>query len=462
MKRIVLLVSVAAFTLALALAAADGTATPPPRLVVDDDRMQCAHADFTTIQAAVDAAPAGGLVRVCAGRYVEQVSVPKSLTIRADAEAVEAVECFSAVQPTADPSTQAIVAAPAGATSNAPAVLFDLQADNIELRGFVLLGRAGSTSRAVMTSSAHSGYRIHHNLIVSNTVAAYFRSNGVLPSSFHHNCVRDNGWGLVNQWLPLIDARVHHNSTFRTANITYEQTSYCPEFLATGSMLACAASRIGMDHVVFDHNVSIGDLIPYRLASSTSTTAFENTVTDARIGMRLIGANADLQIIGNDLEVRQVGLARGSGTASGTPEPSNLRVLIQRNTITGALGNDPQMPTAGIGMGVGGLKDSWILDNAISGFKGSGQPFPVCSGCGIALLADNTDNVIRGNTITNNASDGIQVAAGATRNVFEANQILDNGTINGVDARDDAWPSNVWRGNVCLTDIPAGKICGIG
>jgi len=304
-----------------------------------------------------------------------------------------------------------------------------------------------------MTSSAHSGYRIHHNLIVATTVAAYFRSSGVDPSSFAHNCLRDNGWGLVNQFLPLSNARIHHNSTFRTVNFTYEQTPNCPQFLETGVFPPCSKSSAGMDRVLFDHNISIGDFQVYRFASSTATTAFENTLIDARYGMRLFGSNEDLHIIDNDIEVRQVGLARGSGAATGAPEPSNVHVLIQGNTITGAPGNDPSMPTAGIGMGVGGLKDSWILDNVISGIKGEG----------IALLADNTDNLVRGNTVTNNGSNGIRVAAGATDNTFEANEMLGNG--NGtttVDARDDARAFNVWRGNVCLTDIPAGTICGIG
>ena len=104
-------------------------------------------------------------------------------------------------------------------------------------------------------------------------------------------------------------------------------------------------------------------------------------------------------------------------------------------------------------MGTGGLKDSWVLDNVISGIKGEG----------IALLAGNTNNVVRNNTVTNNDRDGIQVGAGATDNTFEANEILGNGTIPGyVDARDDAWGFNVWRGNVCLTDSPSGRICGVG
>jgi len=40
-------------------------------LLVDDDKVQCPTAGFTTIQAAVDAAPAGATIRVCAGTYTE-------------------------------------------------------------------------------------------------------------------------------------------------------------------------------------------------------------------------------------------------------------------------------------------------------------------------------------------------------------------------------------------------------
>src|SRR6266511_6300380 len=134
MRTVILVCALA--TCAFAFAAAEGAATAPPILVVDDDGAQCAKADFATIQAAVDAAPEDGLVRVCPGLYAEQVSVAASLTIRGDAETVEAVDCFSPIGTTADPNTQAIVVAPT--TTSAPAVLFDLKADDIELQGFVL------------------------------------------------------------------------------------------------------------------------------------------------------------------------------------------------------------------------------------------------------------------------------------------------------------------------------------
>jgi hypothetical protein len=57
MKRITVLCTLAAC--ALALAAADGAAAESATLVVDDDGVQSANAEFTSIQTAVDQAQSG-------------------------------------------------------------------------------------------------------------------------------------------------------------------------------------------------------------------------------------------------------------------------------------------------------------------------------------------------------------------------------------------------------------------
>src|SRR6267142_5605062 len=51
-------------------------------LLVDDDKVQCPNAAFTSIQAAVNAASAGDKINVCPGTYKEQVKVTKRLTIQ--------------------------------------------------------------------------------------------------------------------------------------------------------------------------------------------------------------------------------------------------------------------------------------------------------------------------------------------------------------------------------------------
>jgi nitrous oxidase accessory protein NosD len=55
-----------------------------PDLLVDDDKVQCPTATFTSIQDAINAAKPGNLIRVCPGTYHEQLSIDKSISIEGD------------------------------------------------------------------------------------------------------------------------------------------------------------------------------------------------------------------------------------------------------------------------------------------------------------------------------------------------------------------------------------------
>jgi hypothetical protein len=113
-KRIV------AFALAacvLSFMAADGAATGPATLVVDDDRAQCSNADFASIQEAVVAADPGAQIQICPGLYAESVAVAKPLRLHADPDAVTAVDCF---QPTLSelPREQLAIVDPVGCANS--------------------------------------------------------------------------------------------------------------------------------------------------------------------------------------------------------------------------------------------------------------------------------------------------------------------------------------------------------
>ena len=115
-----------------ATAAASGG---PPRLFVDNDLVQCPTAAYTTIQAAVNAAPPGATILVCPGTYAEQVKIQKPLTIMG----IEVARQNAAV--IMPPSTAAIVTSFTGALLK-PAVIVTgttgVQLSNLTVDGSTL------------------------------------------------------------------------------------------------------------------------------------------------------------------------------------------------------------------------------------------------------------------------------------------------------------------------------------
>lgn len=64
--------------------AAPATHAAAAVLVVGTNPAQCPDAQFSTIQAAVNAASSGAIIRICAGTYPEQVSITKPLSLHGE------------------------------------------------------------------------------------------------------------------------------------------------------------------------------------------------------------------------------------------------------------------------------------------------------------------------------------------------------------------------------------------
>jgi pectin methylesterase-like acyl-CoA thioesterase len=87
--------------------------------VVGTKSATCPNPDFSTIQAAVDAASPGTTIRICAGTYPEQVSITKALTLRGDNGAV--------IEPSG------VTANTTGTTSGTPAAAIILVKDTTDV-----------------------------------------------------------------------------------------------------------------------------------------------------------------------------------------------------------------------------------------------------------------------------------------------------------------------------------------
>jgi parallel beta-helix repeat protein len=124
---------------------------------VDDDKVQCPTAAYTTIQAAVNAAKSGDVIRVCAGTYPEQVVIEKSLAVEADNGVIVI------------PSN--VVANAAGLSSGDPlaAIILVKNAENVDLQGFLVDGSAngltscGPTLLGILYQDASGS--IEHNFV---------------------------------------------------------------------------------------------------------------------------------------------------------------------------------------------------------------------------------------------------------------------------------------------------------
>src|SRR5205085_8017270 len=98
-------------------------ATPSRTILVDDDRMQFPNADFTSIQAAVNAARSDTRIIVAPGTYAEQVVIPSG---KDDLDI------------TSSRPLQAVITAPAAYADASRALVHVNGARDVDLTGFTI------------------------------------------------------------------------------------------------------------------------------------------------------------------------------------------------------------------------------------------------------------------------------------------------------------------------------------
>jgi len=209
----------------------------PRMFIVDDDKCQCPNAQYQTIQAAVDAAGADGdtndhdLIKVCPGRYTEQVKIDGPQFNNLHVFGRNSVDTKSPTAPP-NPTKEAIIEAPAvlapGLARDRSIVLVS-GAWNVQVRHFFISGPAANIWAGVFVAGGASA-QIRHNHITQIKDSNPFSQQGhgvAVGRGFEGEigsaCVRHNLIDSYQKTGVLVDnlgttAEVRHNEILGLAD----------------------------------------------------------------------------------------------------------------------------------------------------------------------------------------------------------------------------------------------------
>ena len=392
------------------------------QIVVDKDKVQCPKANFTSIQAAVNAAAPGDTIKVCPDQYNESVNVTKPSLTLVGPTTVNVSQCSTVTA--ADPTRDAVV-------TGAGSYSFSLLNNNITISGFVAQGSVDG----IDTSDSFSGYRITNNIAQNNSTRGInFLSSGTNQSRIDHNCLRQNGnSGVQSEVGNLSNGLVDHNATYRNGFDGLDFSGAGARAYVTVTQNSSVEDGLG--------GLSIDNSIGSSL--SQNTTQGTPNVFASGAGIFVGGANNGLSITGNTVTGSGLGNGIKLTQAQFTPvfTAPNVGLNISSNVVTAA-GGSGILAVAG----APNLTVSVVSNNTASGNAGSG----------IRLQIGNDNNRVTNNGTDKNGTNGIY-ADSAVGNTFANNHMSLNVEF---DARDDNRPANTWTANQCTTDSPPGTICG--
>jgi hypothetical protein len=220
-----------------------------------DDNLACPGATFSTIQSAVTVATAGDTVKVCAGTYVETVTVDKSLSFQGARVGEDAR--------TRVPGAESTVAGPGGG--------FDVAANNVNINGFTVKNAAGAAG--ITLRAANNGATVSNNIIKNNTMGIYANSSGAGLTRMLKNRFSDNnvsgaaaGNGIYSD-QGLTGGRINDNLFERNSNagvLIAETAVTVNDLKITGNSAIDNGSFAALFHgtnVLIDLNTT-GDTVP--------------------------------------------------------------------------------------------------------------------------------------------------------------------------------------------------------
>ncbi|MGA7914228.1 MAG: NosD domain-containing protein [Candidatus Acidiferrales bacterium] len=303
-----------------------GVIAKTPNILVDDDKVQCPTAAYTTIQSAVNAADPGDVIRVCPGTYHEQVVVDKSLILEADNGVIvkPVAVVANATSPSGDPIAAIIVAENAadvqlrglrldGAASElmecSPRLvgILYLDASGIVAHNAVRHVRLGSSfdgcqsGNAIEVESSGSG---HASVTITNNTVDTYQKNGITANepgtrvSIDENTVTGVGptLGAAQNGIQIgfgAHGTITGNSVANNVYSPCSSAANCPANAA--GILIYQSDGIHMQRNVLGAN-QVGIFVAANNAVVGSSTIFHSVALD---GIALVGDGNTVN--GNDV-----------------------------------------------------------------------------------------------------------------------------------------------------------------
>jgi hypothetical protein len=371
--------------------------TPPP---VQAGKCRSGVPSYSTIQAAVNAAPAGGEVYICAGIYPEQIAINKSLTLQGvqtgnAAASVIVAPATGMVQNATDPS-------PASANPPIAAQIFVQGSTTVNLTNLMVDGGANQLSGCTAPTLVGIYYQNASGTLKNLNV----RNQTLSPA----DATCDTGLGMYFEanTATSITLNVSTVTNFQKNGVTangYGNGSPGPVVSFWGNEVVGQGAAAG----TIQNGVQIGFGATGKVASSIiSDLVFQSTGTSSAATGVLIYASNGVTVLSNEIGNTQFGVAVASDPIYGTGDTNT----INSNTITAA-----SFDAVEVCSNTNIVKNGQIYNSKDAGVR-------VDARCTEGPAGGSSGS---GNTISNNAINGgcagILQGTGSG-NIYSSNQVI--------------------------------------